>query len=88
MVLRNMSDPHAFKQPNYVWDLYYFPSVDKDTEENDSGGVHVNSSLLNLIAWRLHEAGMPGDEEFYYWMNVMMTITPGTDYPQMAEILP
>lgn len=88
MVIRNMSNPYAFKQPGYVWDLYYSPSVEKGTDENDMGGVHVNSSLLNLIAWRLHEAGMPVDAECYFWTNVMMTITPGTDYPQMAEILP
>ena len=88
MVIRNMSNPHAFEQPAYVWDLYYSPTVEKGTDENDLGGVHTNSSLLNLIAWRLHEAGMPVEEECYFWMNVMMTITPGTDYPQLAKILP
>lgn len=28
------------------------------------------------------------EEEFYYWMNVVMAIVPGMDYPMMAELLP
>lgn len=88
MVIRCMSDPHRFKQPEYTWDLYYLPNVRTATDENDCGGVHTNSSLLNLIAWRLHEKGMPEEDEFYYWMQVLMAIVPGADYPLMARLLP
>ena len=88
IILRCMSDPHRYKQPEYTWDRYYVPHVETATNENDSGGVHTNSSLLNLIAWRLHENGMPAEDEFYYWMNVLMAIVPGIDYPLMAKLLP
>lgn len=88
MILRCMSDPHRYRQPAYTWDLYYAPNAEIAKEENDCGGVHINSSLLNLIAWRLHEKGMPVEDEFYYWMNVVMAIVPGMDYPMMAELLP
>ena len=88
LILRCMSDPHRYHQPEYVWDMYYAPNADTAEEENDCGGVHINSSLLNLISWRLHEKGMPVEEEFYYWMNVVMAIVPGMDYPMMAELLP
>jgi Zn-dependent metalloprotease len=88
IILRCMSDPHRYKQPEYTWDRYYLPHVEMPSDENDSGGVHTNSSLLNLIAWRLHEKGMPVEDEFYYWLNVMMAIVPGVDYPLMAKLLP
>ncbi len=88
LIVRCMSDPHRFKQSEYVWDLYYLPNVQIPEKENDSGGVHINSSLLNLIGWRLHEKGMPVDKEFYYWMNVIMAIVPGMDYPMLARLLP
>ena len=88
MILRCMSDPHKYKQPGYVWDLYYVPNANDPEEDNDAGGVHINSSLLNLIAWRLHEKGMLVEEEFYYWMNVIMAVVSGVDYPMMAKLLP
>ena len=88
MILRCMNDPHRYRQPGYIWDLYYVPNVETAEELNDCGGVHTNSSLLNLIAWRLHEMGMPVEDEFYYWMNVDMAIVPGIDYPMMAYLLP
>ena len=88
LILRCMSDPHRYKQPGYTWDRYYFPQVETATDENDCGGVHTNSSLLNLISWRLHEKGMPVEDECYYWMNVIMAIVPGADYPLMAKLLP
>ena len=88
IILRCMSDPHRYKQPEYTWDRYYVPHVETATDENDCGGVHTNSSLLNLISWRLHENGMPVEDEFYYWMNVIMAIVPGVDYPLMAKLLP
>lgn len=88
MILRCMSDPHRYRQPEYTWDLYYVPNVETAEEINDCGGVHTNSSMLNLIAWRLHEKGMPVEDEFYYWMNVDMAVVPGMDYPMMANLLP
>lgn len=50
-IIRSMSDPNKYEQPAYVWDRYYVPKANEATENNDEGGVHTNSSLLNLIAW-------------------------------------
>ena len=86
--IRSMSDPHLFTQPEFVWDMYYEPGVNASTILNDNGGVHTNSSLLNMISYYLDEAGMGPEDQFYYWMNVILSITPRTDYYQMSELLP
>ena len=85
---RSMMNPHEHEQPEYAGDLYYVPSVQRATQSNDYGGVHGNSSLLNLVSWHLEQAGMDPGDQIYFWMNVALTITPKTDYPQMAELLP
>ncbi len=87
--VRSMSDPHSFGQPEFVWDLYYDAPVQTPTVINDVGGVHSNSSLLNLIAWRLCEkGGMTLEEARAFWFAVDCAMVPGTDYPQMSELLP
>ena len=86
--VRYMNDPHKGWQPEYVWDMYYLPEAMESTDENDNGGVHTNSSLLNWVSAKLGEAGMDHGDEFYYWMNVALAMTPRTDYPQMAQLLP
>ena len=87
--VRSMSDPHRFGQPEYVWDLYYDAPVQTPTMINDVGGVHSNSSLLNRIAWRLCEkGGMTLEEARAFWFAVDCAMVPGTDYPQMSELLP
>ena len=85
---RSMSDPHAYCQPEYAWDIYYSPSVDVGNDDNDYGGVHVNSSMLNRVSYRLDQAGMAPEDQVYFWMNVALAMTPYTDYPQMAELMP
>ncbi|MBQ8135910.1 MAG: M4 family metallopeptidase, partial [Clostridia bacterium] len=87
-VLRCMSDPHRFNQPEYIWDMYYFPTLEFSTNMNDHGGVHITSSLLKQIAWRLHEAGMAPEDEFYYFMNVILAMTGTITYPDLAVLLP
>ncbi len=87
-VLRSMSNPNEYSQPGFVWDRYYVPAVNESTENNDQGGVHINSSLLNLIAWRLNESGMSQEDQLYYWQNVALILTPRTDLAQLADILP
>ncbi len=86
--VRSMKDPHEFNHPEFVWDVYYGPAVTKATSNNDNGGVHINSSLLNFVSYKLNQAGMSPEDQFYFWMNVALAITPSTDFPQMAEILP
>ena len=50
--------------------------------------MHTNSSLLNLIAYRLNETGMPKEDQLYFWMNVSMAMTPYSDYSQLIRLLP
>ena len=86
--MRSMSNPNQFEQPGHVWDIYYVPGAVWSTSNNDNGGVHINSSLLNLVAYRLHKAGMPDEDQLYYWMNVSLAMTPRTDFEQMTKLLP
>ncbi len=87
--VRSMSDPHEFQQPEFTWDVYYVPGVRTPTMLNDQGGVHSNSSLLNYLAWRLYEkGGMTLEEGRSFWFTVDCAMVPGTDYPQLAELLP
>ena len=85
---RSMSDPHLYYQPAYRWDTYYVPLVVEGTEINDMGGVHTNSSLLNIISYKLDQAGMSPEDQYYYWMNVALALTPATDFELLAELLP
>ena len=87
--VRSMSDPHLFSQPEFTWDIYYKPRVNTPTLLNDQGGVHSNSSLLNSVAWRLYEkGGMTLEEGRAFWFTVDCAMVPGTDYAQLAELLP
>lgn len=89
MSLRSMSEPHKGQQPEFMWDLYYMPNAGTPTVLNDEGGVHTNSSLLNYLAWRLYEkGGMTPEEGRAFWFAVDCAMVPGTDYPQLAELLP
>ena len=86
--LRSLKEPNKYSQPGYFWDEYYVPNVEKITDLNDKGGVHTNSSLLNVISYKLYEAGMSNVDQDYFWTNVAIAMTPRTDFAQLAEILP
>ena len=75
-------------QPEYAWDSYYEPRVEVGNAFNDQGGVHTNSSLLNIVSYKLDQAGMDPSDQFFFWMNVALAMTPSADYPLMAELLP
>ncbi len=86
---RSMSNPRLLNQPEFSWDLYYTPNVQTPTLINDHGGVHSNSSLLNNVAYRLvANGGMSLEEARAFWFAVDCTMVPGTDYPQLRELLP
>ena len=88
MVFRSMLNPHAYGQPEYVWDLYYVPHTAAPNDINDRGGVHFNSSILNLIAAKLcQEGGTPLEAARDYWLTVAFGMTPRMDYPQLCELL-
>ena len=87
--LRSMEQPHGFGQPEYTWDLYYTPAVQKATALNDRGGIHTNSSLLNRLAYLLYDqGGMTLEEGRSFWFTVACALVPGTDYAQLADLLP
>lgn len=87
--VRNMAEPHSFAQPDFTWDLYYKPHVRTPSTFNDQGGVHTNSSLLNHLAYLLYEdGGMTLEEGRAFWFTVDCAMVPGTDYAQLAELLP
>ncbi|MDO5702968.1 MAG: M4 family metallopeptidase, partial [Lachnospiraceae bacterium] len=87
--VRDMKEPHNFNQPDYTWDLYYQDKVSVPTAINDYGGVHINSSLLNNICYRLTaEGGMTLEEARTFWFMVDCTMVPKTDYVQLSELLP
>lgn len=87
--VRSMSDPNLFGQPEFSWDLYYFPAVNTPTAVNDAGGVHFNSSLLNNVAYRLiADGGMSLEEARAFWFAVDCAMVPGTDYAQLRELMP
>ena len=85
---RSMSDPPTHYQPEYRWGAYYTLNAPTATTMNDQGGVHGNSSMLNIISYKLDKAGMSKEDQLYYWMNVALALVPTSDYPQMAELLP
>ena len=91
--VRNMSDPHQGRQPEYSWDIYYQSAVKDPTEINDQGGVHSNSSLLSRVAYLLWKgndsvAGMTLEEGRAFWFAVDCAMVPGSDYAQLKVLLP
>lgn len=87
--IRSMSNPRAYSQPAYSWDLHYKASVRTPTPSNDQGGVHTNSSLLNSVAYKLWaEGGMTLEEARSYWFSVDCAMVPGSDYAQLRALLP
>lgn len=87
--IRSMGSPHLYDQPEYSWDVYYQPTVASPTDANDRGGVHSNSSLLNIIAYKLiFEGGMSWDEARAFWFAVDCAIVPESDFQQLAVLLP
>jgi len=88
-IIRNMSSPEAFIQPRSVWGKYYGPQTDTPNTANDRGGVHSNSSMLNLIAYSLCvEYGMSYEEAVRLWVTTAAGMTSKTDYIQMSTLLP
>ena len=87
-ILRNMANPHECAQPEFAFDTYYAPHPPVATGLNDMGGVHTNSSLLNMVSYKLDKAGMSLKDQSYYWLNVALVMSPQSDYPMLAKMLP
>ena len=88
-IVRSMSDPQVYSQPERAWDFYYLPETMSPNTLNDYGGVHINSSLLNSVAYQLiANGGMTLEEARAYWFAVSCSMVPGTDYAQLRDLLP
>lgn len=96
-VTRDMSDPHAFDQPDQVGRADWVA-----IEDGDSGGVHTNSGVGNKAAYLITDgtAGEPGGAfggqafpglgidkaKWIYWVTETM-LTPGADYADLSNTL-
>ena len=83
-VLRSMSNPRQYNQPVAVNDPFY---ADPDDINSDNGGVHRNSSLLNQMAYKLHQAGMSYQEQCSLWLRSIEILTPLAEYEEVYESL-
>ena len=82
--LRSMSSPRDYGQPMSSHDSYY---ADPNNLQYDNGGVHVNSSLLNLMAYKLYQQGMSLTEERSLWLTTMDMLTPLSEFKEVLESL-
>ena len=87
-IWRNMANPNLYNQPAYVGDLFYTsPTRNDDDSVNDYGGVHVNSSLMNMVCYKMSLYGMTTDEQLNVWYNVLELMTPRGDYDDLYAAL-
>lgn len=85
--LRSMSFPWQFRQPAKLGGRYYYPNMQNPTLENDYGGVHINSSLINSLAWGLYALGMDPLDEFFLWMHTINLLTPYSGFKEVHSAL-
>ena len=86
--VRSMSSPNDYRQPEFVGDRYYKASVlAPDSDLNDNGGVHDNSSLVSGIAYMMNLAGMTYEEQISMWFTAIEMMTPLSDYDNLHGIL-
>jgi len=82
MLLRNMKDPHACNQPEIMYDKYWFPT----SEIHDSGGVHINSGVSNVIYVQIEELiGYKKAFEMYY--RVLKKLKYNSTYKDLKKAL-
>ena len=85
---RDMRDPNRYRQPAFVGDLYYKPSVIYPYSDiNDNGGVHDNNSLLGHIAYLMGQTSMTYEQQISLWLTAIEIITPRSDYSDLHGAL-
>ena len=83
--LLSFKTAHQDEYPLYVWDEYYTPSTDTpDQDVNDLGSVHHNANIVSMLGWCQAQAGMTPADRFDYWFLFDLTLTPATDFPEIA----
>ena len=82
--IRSQSDPEAYQQPVSVGGKYYCEPTNLNY---DNGGVHVNSSLLHQMAYKLYQQGMSLEEQSLLWMRTIDLLTPLSEYPEVLAAM-
>ncbi len=97
-IARDMSDPTAYGQPDHTASHLYEPAFDYA----DNGGVHTNSGVANKTAYLIVDgttaepggtfngqsfAGIGPDKTAVLYWTVMRTLTPGSDFADLAAVL-
>ena len=85
--LRNMSSPNDYCQPSFCGDRFYLEETDFPSEQNDQGGVHINSGILGNIAFQIAEMGLSYEEQYWLWMKSNELLTPLSDYDDICAAL-
>ncbi len=88
-ILRCMSDPHSCNQPEYVGDVNFVMNTRYASSLviDDSGGVHVNNSILPYICYQMDQAGISLEDNFDIWAYTLYTAVPDSEYKDIAEML-
>ena len=86
-ILRNMSDPREYGQPSFEGDVYYCEETAYPNEDNDQGGVHINSGILGNIAWQIAGLGLDENEQYWLWAKSNELLTPLSDYDDVCAAL-
>ena len=55
--------------------------------DNDLGGVHINSSLLSGVAYKICAAGMSLADAASLWATTIELITPLSEYEEVYAAL-
>lgn len=67
---RSMSNPEIYGQPSSVGGPYFYYSGDVLSKNLDNGGVHINSGVLNNIAFNTYnDCSYSYEEWFDIWLN-------------------
>jgi hypothetical protein len=73
---------HRDEYQMFVWDEFFTPESDHPDDWNDYGEVHKNAAVINMLAWRMDEAGMTAGDRFDFWFTFDLTLTPKTDFAE------
>jgi Zn-dependent metalloprotease len=80
--LRSMQDPHRYKQPKRMYDLFYC----NIKSMVDYGGVHINSGIPNHMFYEFCQL-MTKKEALSYFMNVLYKLERNSDFQNFKAIL-
>ena len=88
-VLRCMSNPHSCNQPEYIGDVNFVMNTRYKSSFviDDSGGIHVNNSILPFVCYKMDQVGISLEDNFDIWAYTLYTAVPNSEYKDIAEML-